>query len=336
MHNKKTYVIGKSFFNGIIERGDIIFIHYRKHKYRNPLKKLLWYFIRTCRFYSNVDTCHWGAELLFGKTFIDKIGEVTSSDKVFIWDIPSIKTNTLIRQELPTKEVMTFLWNPVCSLYQSKFSLWKFLHYKKKRNYIYSTFDEYDAKHYNMKLLPQVFDLRYIAKIASTVNANEDTLVDVAFLAEEKGRMNTIHNIYVTLCQEGLTSFFYIYHNKRVSCPPVMERFLYEERISYEDYITHVIHSRAILEIMQEGQVGMTLRSLEALVLNKKLITNNINIVNDELYHPNNVYILGYDNKYSSIKEFLNAPFTEWDEELIKKHDIHFWLYENIISPRFV
>jgi hypothetical protein len=91
-----------------------------------------------------------------------------------------------------------------------------------------------------------------------------------------------------------------------------------------------------ILEIMQEGQVGMTLRSLEALVLNKKLITNNINIVNDELYHPNNVYILGYDNKYSSIKEFLNAPFTEWDEELIKKHDIHSWLYENIISPRFV
>lgn len=332
---QKIYIIGKEFFPNIANGNDIIFIKYRKHKYRNIFKKFIWYIIRTYRAYSSKRTCHWGAKILFGEKFVDEIRKITSEDKVLIWDIPSIKTNIMLHQELYTDEIMTFLWNPVCSLYQSRFSLWKFLYYKEKNNFLYGTFDPYDARTHNMLLLPQVYDLNQLRQILDK-NTDNSILYDVVFLAALKGRENEIYKTFLRLKEENLTTFFYLFHpNMRIRIPDSLKEIMHTEKIQYDEYIKQVIHSKAILEIVQKGQEGMSLRPLEALILKKKLITNNVSIVNEKIYHPNNVYIFNYPNKYHSITEFLEAPYIEIPEELKRRHDIQTWMQDYIISTSF-
>ena len=329
---RRTFIIGKSFFPNIANGKDIIFIEYRKHKYHNLFKKLIWYIIRTYRAYSGVKTCHWGARILFGNRFVDEIRKITSEDKVLIWDIPSIKTNIMLHQELTTDEIMTFLWNPVCSLYQSRFSLWKFLHYKENNHFLYSTFDPYDARMHNMLLLPQVYDF---SQLHQCINDNTDKaiLYDVAFLAALKGREYEIYKTYERLKDENLIVFLYLFHpNTRIRIPETLRTYLHTEKIQYDEYIKQAIHSKAILEIVQKGQEGMSLRPLEAVILKKKLITNNVNMVNEKIYHPDNVYILNYRNKYSTIREFLEASYVDLPEELKQRHDIRVWMQQNIIS----
>ena len=332
---QNIYIIGKEFFPNIANGKNIIFIKYRKHKYHNIFKKCVWYIIRTYRAYSGKRICHWGARILFGKEFVDEIRKVSSEDKVLIWDIPSIKTNIMLHQELCTDQVMTFLWNPVCSLYQSKFSLWKFLHYKEKNHLLYSTFDPHDARTHNMLLLPQVYDFKQLRQILNN-NIDNSILYDVVFLAALKGREYEIYKTFLRLKEENLITFFYLFHpNMRIRMPDSLKEMLHTEKIQYNEYIKQAIHSKSILEIVQKGQEGMSLRPLEALILKKKLITNNANIVNEKIYHPNNVYILNYPNKYHSITEFLEAPYIEIPEELKMRHDIQTWIQDYIISTPF-
>jgi hypothetical protein len=330
-----VYIIGKEFFPNIANGKDIIFIEYRKQKYCNLLKKLVWYIIRTYRAYSGARTCHWGARILFGDNFVDELRKITHEDKVLIWDIPSIKTNIMLHQELDTDEVMTFLWNPVCSLYKSRFSIWKFLHYKEKYHFLYSTFDSYDARKHNMMLLPQVFDLNHLRQFVND-NTEKAILYDVTFLAALKGREYEIYKTYERLKDEELIAFFYLFHpNTRIRIPEVLRNFLHTEKMLYDSYIKQASRSKAILEIVQKGQEGMSLRPLEALMLKKKLITNNLSMVNEKIYLPDNVYILNYPNKYHSIKEFLEAPYVEIPEELKNGHDIRVWMRQNVIYAPF-
>ena len=72
--------------------------------------------------------------------------------------------------------------------------------------------------------------------------------------------------------------------------------------------------SNCILDYNQEGQVGLTLRPMEALFLEKKLITNNKDIKNYDFYNPSNIFILG-ENNIEDIKEFINKPYEKVEQK---------------------
>ena len=57
-----------------------------------------------------------------------------------------------------------------------------------------------------------------------------------------------------------------------------------EKQLPYEENINRTLNANIIIDITKENQSGWTLRILEALFFNKKLITNNINILGSEIY----------------------------------------------------
>ena len=95
--------------------------------------------------------------------------------------------------------------------------------------------------------------------------------------------------------------------------------------ISYEDNIRNVISSKCVLEICQEGQHGLTLRALEAMLCHRKLITNNKSIVKEDFYNPQNIFIIGVDNN-QNVKDFIDSDFVVGDESILKKYDFNNWL----------
>jgi 1,5-rhamnosyltransferase len=64
----------------------------------------------------------------------------------------------------------------------------------------------------------------------------------------------------------------------------------------YVDYIERALRSKVIVEVNPPGQAGITLRTLEAAFLNRKLLTNNPFVRHLDFYDANNIFIFGEDD----------------------------------------
>lgn len=89
--------------------------------------------------------------------------------------------------------------------------------------------------------------------------------------------------------------------------------------ISYENVLRMVLSSNCILEVMQKNQSGPSLRYFEAVVYNKKLLTNNSNIVNFPFY----------DSRWMKIFKNIEDIDVDW---ILKDERIDY-KYNNEFSP---
>lgn len=168
------------------------------------------------------------------------------------------------------------------------------------------TFDKKDAIKYQLKYNPQFYTK------AVKIENYENKTSDIAFLGRAKDRKDEITEIHNKMEKKGVITNFKIIEKEK-------------EIISYDKYLEMLSETKCILDYNQNGQCGLTLRPMESLFLKKKLITNNKDIINYDFYRPNNIFILGVDN-INRIKEFINSPYEEIDEEIIKYYDFESWL----------
>lgn len=84
--------------------------------------------------------------------------------------------------------------------------------------------------------------------------------------------------------------------------------------------------SRCVLDSAQAGQLGLTIRVLEALGAKKKLITTNEDIVNYDFYRPENIYV--YEGNIDLENVFFKEEYREVDKEVYKKYSLRSWLKE--------
>ena len=99
-----------------------------------------------------------------------------------------------------------------------------------------------------------------------------------------------------------------------------------KDYIKYDEYIKNIQTSKCILDYNTNNKIApLTLRPLEALFLNKKLITNNLDIINYDFYNPRNIFILGKDD-INDIKKFIDTPYQIVDEKIVNYYDFNSWL----------
>lgn len=103
--------------------------------------------------------------------------------------------------------------------------------------------------------------------------------------------------------------------------PPLLS----SQVMDYARYQEVVRNSRAVLDIEHPSQTGMTMRTIEALLDNKKLITTNTAVRDSELYHPSRVIII--DRAEPQIdQDFLHTPFVPVPQSIRKNYQIDNWL----------
>ncbi len=141
---------------------------------------------------------------------------------------------------------------------------------------------------------------------------------DVFFCGINKGRKKQLNEIQTILAKNGITSFIYLVDEEL----PVSERL---PRMPYNEYLKKLSMANAILDVLQDGQEGMTLRVMESLFFNKKLITNQSSIAKEDFYNSNNIFIIGKDD-WNNIKDFMNKPVIKTPEEVLDKYDFFTWL----------
>ena len=190
------------------------------------------------------------------------------------------------------------------------------------------SFDEGDCARYGMQYNSQYFGTFSVPK-------ERGKEWDVYFLGADKGRMKKLE-IFSEKCQsQNINVNLYVTSDekkKRFSQGNIQ----YKEPISYQDNIENDMKTNAILEIPQEGQEGLTLRTLEALYLKKKLITTNKNIQNFSFFNKNNILIYDENTTGETISNFLKIPYceTQQNEEARNYYSFVSWVrrFERIKS----
>ncbi len=100
---------------------------------------------------------------------------------------------------------------------------------------------------------------------------------------------------------------------------------LTDTETDYADVLSDIRGYSCILELNRPEQKGLTLRSLEALFGRKKLITNNRHITSYDLYDPENIFVLGLDDK-DRLSSFIKSDFRPVPPDISEKYSFESWL----------
>ena len=142
------------------------------------------------------------------------------------------------------------------------------------------------------------------------------------FVGRDKGRGKYLQFLQQEFKKQGLDSHFFI--SKNLEWYEKLFKAT-DNYLPYQTVLDLIGASRAILDIVQEGQTGLTLRPLEALFLNRKLITNNQDIENYDFYDKQNIFILGKDD-LSKIAPFIHSPMKHIPQEVKNYYNFSEWL----------
>lgn len=151
------------------------------------------------------------------------------------------------------------------------------------------SYDKGDAEKYGFIYHPTVFS-NYI--VEKDYNIPES---DVYFIGIAKDRLKLILDVFFQLKHEGLSCDFYL---SGVPADKQIEEdgLNYIDKMTYKDNLKHVVRTKCILEIVQGKAMGSTVRTWEAIMYDKKLLTNNTSIIEDFYYDRNYVSLIDENN----------------------------------------
>lgn len=96
------------------------------------------------------------------------------------------------------------------------------------------------------------------------------------------------------------------------------------------DQVNRIIQSSAaVVDIEHPKQRGLTMRSIETLLLGRKLVTTNTEIENSDLFHETRVCVINRQNP-KIPRDFLESPFLDIPETIKARYYIRNWLEEVI------
>lgn len=178
------------------------------------------------------------------------------------------------------------------------------------------TFNHKDAEKYGWKVNTQFYFRPCIVK------SNDEAMV-AFFVGKDKARYRQLIELSEKLEKYAIKCNFKIIPEKGGIYKD--GSILLEEQMEYREVIDNITKTQFIVDYVQNNQDGLTVRALEALFYNKKIITNNLNIINEPLYNSQNIYIVGKD-KWEQLEEFIQNRVFINDEKVKSFYTFEAWL----------
>lgn len=239
--------------------------------------------------------------------------EIKKIKKIILFDsILNINIVDYLKKRYPEARIIFWFWNPIKDEN-------KILQLKSKGIEIWS-FDFNDCKKYNLKINTQ-FYFEVNSDLLSLNSQNEK----IYFVGVDKGRILKINKIIEEIKKVDLKIDLKIQVLKDKNTKGFFSSDIeiLEAPIPYTKIIEEIKKSTILLEICQDKQTGLTLRTLEALMFNKKLITNNKNVMNYDFYKKENIYVIGEERK---LNEFLEGKYLMIDSKIKNNYSFKNWL----------
>lgn len=186
---------------------------------------------------------------------------------------------------------------------------------------VYS-FDRIDCQKHSFTFVPLFF--------RNKINRKNNYKYDVSFVGWlHFNRLELLTKMSVELAKVKRTYNFYLFTGiKSWFLLNILRgiKFIHRKTLNYSGYLQILNDSDAILDFHHPDQDGLTMRTIEALGANRKIITTNSDVKNYDFYKYNNIYILKDDSKVEDIIDFISQEFSEMPHELINKYSMDYWL----------
>lgn len=192
------------------------------------------------------------------------------------------------------------------------------------------TFDMVDAKRLKIEYLPLFYTDSYLYINADKTQKkydiifygayHSDRLEIVKYFIDISKKHNLIfkHHLYMTKL-----AFFRLLITRKISI--IDMKYLKHYIVSKDTIIQDYQYSKCVLDIELNIQNGLTIRTFEALGAKLKLITTNLNIVNEAIFDENNIYVLDRNNINFNI-DFLTSEFKI--SSVVNDYYIRNWLHK--------
>jgi len=153
---------------------------------------------------------------------------------------------------------------------------------------IVCTYNRLDSEKYGFYLMPErLYNYEWVKNDEAIPKS------DVFFVGQNKGRLDRILKVYETCTDNGLKCDFYITGVGK-SDMKYSDKIVYNKRISYEEVLKRCKKTKCIVNLIQNGAEGITLRDYEAIGLNKCIITDNSAMLKSDFYTSEKV--IWFDN----------------------------------------
>lgn len=140
------------------------------------------------------------------------------------------------------------------------------------------------------------YGIQHFTEIESKIDvlrSEQYPLYDVFFAGRAKDRLPLLLAISDYLTENDIKHCFMltgVQKKDRVSKKGIV---YLDKDLTYKDMLFYSVNSECILEIVQNSASGYTSRFLEAIMYDKKLITNNKAVENDKFYNENWISVIG-------------------------------------------
>lgn len=237
--------------------------------------------------------------------------------RIILFDsVLNIKIIEEIKKKFPNSELIFWFWNSISNSKQIKE-----IEYLKNENIEIWSFDIEDCKKYHLKYNTQFYFCEE-SKKKSILDERE-----IYFVGYDKGRIKLLEGIGEIFCQQKISFLFEVVKDRRKKYPKNELKYFIKKVKRYGEVLFEIEKSKAILEINSRNQTGLTLRAMESLFYNKKLISNNKSLKKYDFYDSNNIFIFeNMEKEIEELKKFLKMPYNEEVEKYKKNYSIQAWL----------
>lgn len=155
---------------------------------------------------------------------------------------------------------------------------------KIKFDLVYS-FDMNDCLNYGFRYTTNLY-----SKINDVKPSSKES--DLFFIGRAKDRLGILQKIVNQCNKRKLITNFYVLNAEKKKAIKINGITYLKKIMPYSEVLPQIISSKCLLDIVQKGQNGLTMRVFEAIFYNKKLITNNKNIKNLKFYNADYMQII--------------------------------------------
>ena len=148
--------------------------------------------------------------------------------------------------------------------------------------------------------------------------------ISVFFCGANKNRMDQLVKLYLFLDSIEITSRIVIFNGDNKQ-----EGFIYRtDWMNYDEYLQNISNCDFLIDINQNGQSGLSMRVMESIFFDKKLITTNPYILEADFYDESKVFFIDDCDNINKEKflEFYEKKIDPYPVEIKDKYDISNWV----------
>lgn len=186
------------------------------------------------------------------------------------------------------------------------------------------SFDPKDCQNFGFSFLPLFYTDEFHIE-------NQRKLFDVySAVFDHSDRLKIIQEL---ITKNRHKNFFFIITQGKIGyIRNIQNHNTYSGKIKYkwtpvskDENLKHMVRAKGILDIQIPSQVGLTIRSIEALGSGIKLLTTNQSIRNYDFYNPQNILLI--DRKHPQIDwRILDSPYEQVNDRIYNKYSLDNWI----------